>query len=261
MIEISIIALLSLAFGSFANNVISFYVNSSKFDLFHSTCFCGKKELRMIELIPIISYGIQKGRCKECSERISTRYPLVEILTVLIGLLVYYIFEFEVRAFIIFLILYILLMISVIDYYKLIIPNILTLLLLVLVTVLLLMNSELILLRLAISLLIAFSLFGIQYYYKQFRNKDVLGAGDIKLVFVLSLLLNITGAMIAIWISSLIGLAAVTTLNIKRLNQLNKIKIPFGLYLSIGFTIVFLWNLNSDISGLENLIAALWQMK
>lgn len=260
MIESVIIILLSLAFGSFANNVISYFVNSSTFDLLRSTCFCCKKELKIIELIPILSFVLQKGKCRECSERISIRYPLVEILTVAIGLLVYHLLGLELRTTIIFLILYILMMISVIDYFKLIIPNILTIVLLVLVAILLFVNSEPVLTRIAISLSITLILFGVQYLFKKIKNKDGLGVGDIKLIFVLSLLLNLTDSMIAIWISSLVGLLTITLLNLNRINQLKEIKIPFGLYLSIGFTFVILWNLKFDICGLENLIASLWQL-
>jgi leader peptidase (prepilin peptidase) / N-methyltransferase len=261
MIEIVIIVLLSLAFGSFANNVISYFVNSTKFDLLRSTCFCDKNPLRLIELFPILSFVLQKGKCNECSEKISIRYPIVEVLTLIIGLLVYHFFGFEMRTLIIFLMLYVLMMISVIDYNRLTIPNLLTIVLLGLVATLLFINSEPALIRIGISLLMAFVLTGLQYFFKQFRNKEVLGAGDIKLIFVLSLLLNITGSLIAIWVSSLIGLIVITALNIKRLNQLKEIKIPFGLYLSIGFTLVFLWNLNSDINGLERIMAAIWQLK
>jgi leader peptidase (prepilin peptidase)/N-methyltransferase len=216
--------------------------------------------LRIIELIPILSFILQKGKCKECSERISIRYPLVEILTVAICLLVYNFLGLEIRTAIIFLILYVLIMISMVDYYRLIIPNILTIALLVLVSILLFINSEPVLTQIAISLSITLILFGVQYLFKKIKNKNGLGTGDIKLIFVLSLLLNLTDSMIAIWISSLIGLLTITLLNLNRINQLKEIKIPFGLYLSIGFTFVILWNLKFDISGLENLIASLWQL-
>ena len=243
MIEIAIVIVLSLTLGSFANNVISYFVNSSKFDLLQSTCFCGKKKLKIIELAPVLSFILQKGKCTKCSERISIRYPLIEILTVVIGLLVYHLLGLEIRTAIIFLIIYVLLMISVVDCYKLIIPNILTIVLLGLVLILLFINSEPVATRIAISLSITLLLIGLQYLFKKIKNKDGLGAGDIKLIFVLSILLPLTNSMIAIWISSLIGLLTITLLNLKLINQLNEIKIPFGLYLSIGFAFVILWNL------------------
>jgi leader peptidase (prepilin peptidase)/N-methyltransferase len=259
--ELIVIVLISLAFGSFANNVISYYINSSEFDLVHSTCFCGKKRLEWFELIPVLSYFLQKGKCTECSEKISIRYPLVEVLTLIIALLVFQFFGLEIKSSLIFFILYLLMMISVIDYYSLIIPNLLVIALLLLISTLLIIDSELILIRIAISISITFVLVGLQYFFKQFKNKDVLGIGDIKLIFALSLLLNITDSMIAIWLSSLLGLLVVYTINAKDLSRIRTTKIPFGLYLSIGFTIVFLWNLNTDNNGLESLITSLWQMK
>ena len=42
--------------------------------------FCGKK-LRWFELVPILSFVWQKGRCSSCSHRLSSRYPFVEIFS------------------------------------------------------------------------------------------------------------------------------------------------------------------------------------
>jgi len=42
--------------------------------------FCGKK-LRWFELVPILSFAWQKGRCSSCSHRLSSRYPFVEIFS------------------------------------------------------------------------------------------------------------------------------------------------------------------------------------
>ena len=129
-----------------------------------------------------------------------------------------------------------------------------------LVLILLFINSEPVATRIAISLSITLFLIGLQYLFKKIKNKDGLGVGDIKLIFVLSILLPLTNSMIAIWISSLIGLLTVTLLNLNKLNQLKEIKMPFGIYLSIGFTIVFLWNLKSDTNAIESMFLAIWQM-
>ena len=54
-----------------------------------SKCFlCGHK-LKWFELIPVLSFIAQKGRCRECGAKISYQYPLVEFLTGLIFLLVF----------------------------------------------------------------------------------------------------------------------------------------------------------------------------
>jgi len=261
MFELALITLISLAFGSFANNVISLYVNSSKFDLLRSTCLCGKKRLEWFELIPVLSYFFQKGKCTECKNKISFRYPLVEILTLTIALIVYFFTGVEINSILIFFILYTLLIISVIDLYKLIIPNLLTIILLMLSIIYLVENSYSILDRIVYSTVLAIILFGISYFYEKYKNKIVIGAGDIKLIFVLSLLLNVIDSMLALWVSSLIGLLAVVLFNIKDFSNLKTIKIPFGLYLSIGFAIVYLWNLKSGSVELESILLSLWQMK
>lgn len=54
-----------------------------------SRCFsCGKK-LSWFELIPILSFIIQRGRCRQCGSRISWQYPIVEFITALLAIAVY----------------------------------------------------------------------------------------------------------------------------------------------------------------------------
>ena len=261
MITLIFIILFSLAFGSFANNVISYYINSSKFDLVHSNCFCDKQKLQWYELVPVLSYLLQNGKCTECKNKISFRYPFVEILTLSVALAVHFINGDEINSIIIFFILYLLLIISVVDFYKLIIPNLLTIILLVFTTIYLVINSSSILGRLIFSLTLSVILFTLSFFYEKYKNKLIIGAGDIKLIFVLSLLLNAVPSIIALWTSSLIGLLFVLAFNTKNLSKLKTIKIPFGLYLSIGFATAYLWNLKTGLLELENLLVIIWKMK
>lgn len=259
MIELILVILFSLAFGSFANNLISFFISSNRFDIEFSTCFCGKRELKIIELIPIFSFIFQKAKCVKCFEKISIRYPLVEILTLLIGICLFFYFGFSVNTIILFFIIYILLIISVIDYSKLIIPNVLIIVLFSLVFVFLILNSEHIINQVYKSLVIPLCLIVIRHLFKIFNNKEVIGFGDIKLIFVLSLLLDITLVFTALWFSSLIALISISLFNIKKLNKIRDIKIPFGLFISIGFSIIYLINRQFDINIIINKI--LWSMK
>ena len=78
-----------LCFGSFLNVCIyriplgeSIVVNSS-----HCTV-CGKK-IKCFENIPVISWLFLRGKCSRCSERISVIYPIVEIITAIIVLLLW----------------------------------------------------------------------------------------------------------------------------------------------------------------------------
>ncbi|GIW67139.1 MAG: type 4 prepilin-like proteins leader peptide-processing enzyme [Candidatus Parcubacteria bacterium] len=75
-----------LFLGSFLNNIALRLERNEDYLFSRSKCpNCGKV-LTWKELIPLLSFLIQKGRCKNCSTKISLRYPLVEIFT---GLWVY----------------------------------------------------------------------------------------------------------------------------------------------------------------------------
>jgi len=67
-------------FGSFANVVIYRLPQGKSIVKPPSACpFCGKR-LAAKELIPILSWMAQRGRCRSCDKFISKRYPLVEFL-------------------------------------------------------------------------------------------------------------------------------------------------------------------------------------
>ncbi len=53
-----------------------------------SHCPHCKKALRWFELIPLISFFLQRGRCRSCRARLSIQYPIVEILAGLVFVLV-----------------------------------------------------------------------------------------------------------------------------------------------------------------------------
>jgi len=73
--------ILGLFLGSFLNNISLRLEKKEDFLFSRSKCpYCGKI-LTWKELIPILSFLIQKGKCTSCSGPISLRYPLVEIFT------------------------------------------------------------------------------------------------------------------------------------------------------------------------------------
>ncbi len=49
--------------------------------------------LSVRDLIPVLSWAINKGRCRYCNTPISIRYPLIEITTAAIFLLIYSIYQ------------------------------------------------------------------------------------------------------------------------------------------------------------------------
>ena len=73
--------LLGLVVGSFLNVVIHRLPRGESIVHPPSHCpACGAR-LGPAELVPVVSYLVQGGRCRHCGARISPRYPLVELLS------------------------------------------------------------------------------------------------------------------------------------------------------------------------------------
>lgn len=53
----------------------------------HSSCPSCNTDLRLWHNVPLLSYALLRGRCGHCGVRISARYPLIEAITVGLGLL------------------------------------------------------------------------------------------------------------------------------------------------------------------------------
>lgn len=73
-------AILGAVVGSFANVVIGRLPKGESVVRPPSHCPRCKHRLSPVELIPIISWLVLRGRCRNCKEPISVRYPLVELL-------------------------------------------------------------------------------------------------------------------------------------------------------------------------------------
>jgi len=84
----SIIFLLGLATGSFLNCVIYRLEKRTTFLEGRSYCPKCKHTLSWQDLIPVFSFLILKGKCRYCSQKISWQYPLVELATAILFVLV-----------------------------------------------------------------------------------------------------------------------------------------------------------------------------
>jgi prepilin signal peptidase PulO-like enzyme (type II secretory pathway) len=73
--------LLGLVLGSFYNVVIYRLPRNLSLIKPGSSCpKCGHR-LGVSELVPVLSFLWQKGKCKMCGKKISVRYPLIELIT------------------------------------------------------------------------------------------------------------------------------------------------------------------------------------
>jgi leader peptidase (prepilin peptidase)/N-methyltransferase len=69
--------------GSFANVVVHRLPKGASIAFPGSHCPACKHRLSALELVPVLSWAVQRGRCRSCRSPISPRYPLVESIMAL----------------------------------------------------------------------------------------------------------------------------------------------------------------------------------
>ncbi|MDH0304701.1 MULTISPECIES: A24 family peptidase [unclassified Pseudomonas] len=206
-----------------------------------SRCPHCQRRIRAWENIPLLSYLALRGRCSGCKARISARYPLVEMATALLSLLVAWHFGPGVEALAVMLLTWGLIGLSLIDAEHQLLPDVLVLPLLWLGLV---VNAFGLLVPLADALWGAvagyLSLWSVYWVFKLVTGKEGIGFGDFKLLAMLGAwggwqILPLT-LMLASLVGALIGL---TLVRLKR-TQMGA-ALPFGPYLAIAGWIALLW--------------------
>lgn len=202
--------------------------------------------LSLFELIPIFSYLIQFGKCRNCKKTISPFYPIFELCSGILFAIAFMVFGFsyEFAIAIIFISMTLIIVISDIHYF-IIIDEVLTLSI-ILISILIFLNDGIMglgtsLLNGGVALLIMLliKLFGDKMF-----KKESMGGGDIKLMFVYGLVLGLPMAIVSIFLASIIGLP-ISLIMLASKKYKDRI-IPFGPFLSAAALIILLFQLNID---------------
>lgn len=89
-----LVFIFGLVWGSFLNVVIWRFDDFKTIAQGRSKCpYCGYT-LEWYDLIPLISYGILRGKCRKCEHKISSMYPVIEFITGIAVFLIYLHFGF-----------------------------------------------------------------------------------------------------------------------------------------------------------------------
>lgn len=76
-----LVLLLGLAIGSFLNVVVYRVLHGDSPFRGRSQCTKCKKQISWYDNIPLVSYFLLAGKCRNCGKRISWRYPVLELMT------------------------------------------------------------------------------------------------------------------------------------------------------------------------------------
>lgn len=254
MIEaLLIVSAVGLSMGSFVN--VCAYRIPRKISIVSIRSFCPNcnRTLFWFELIPLVSYIIQRGHCRSCSERIPLQYPLVEVLTSLVLLLCFSRIGLSPRAISSSSFIVLMLLVGIIDWKHMVIPNSLVISGLVIGLVLRWVFEPASLLLALVSGAAAFSMMlMIRMAGNRVLGKESMGMGDVKLTGVLGLFLGFDGFLVSLWCAAILGMMFGLRMRFNPYfpaarNGTGKDelsvdgRIPFGTFLAIASSIVVLF--------------------
>jgi leader peptidase (prepilin peptidase)/N-methyltransferase len=230
--EIIFIFLFGIAIGSFLNVVI--YRVPLRKSIINPPSSCPKCNARIKPQhnIPILGWIILKGKCYNCNEPISIRYPIIEFITGILAVLVYikmkeiniyFVFTFATFA--------TLLALCMIDFDYKAVPDSLNLLALTLAF----FHSPDIITNFKNALLMMGGMSLIRYYVSYFLKKEAMGEGDIIVGGTMGALLGIKLALLALFVASLLAIIPSLYYRMKK----SELELPFIPFLALGTFIVW----------------------
>ncbi len=237
---VSFFFLLGLLMGSFANVVIYRLPAGLSVVRPRSHCQECKKMVEWYDNIPVLSFLILKGRCRNCKTKFSWRYPVVELLTGLIFASLYFHLGFCWFLLEALIFAFSLVVVSFIDFDHMILPDVFTLSGIVIGLAGALLNPERTFLDAVAGVMIGGGfLWAISAIYFQIRKQEGMGGGDIKLLAWIGAVLGWQAVPFVILCASLIG-TIVGLIVMSRTKGGMQTAIPFGPYLALG-ALVFLF--------------------
>ena len=242
-IALPFIIFIGASIGSFLNVVI--YRVPLKLSIIKpsSHCISCKTSIKLFHNIPIISYLLLSGKCRYCNTKFSSRYLLIEILSTIITLILYFIFG-QSTYFISYCILsYLLIAVTFIDIDHLIIPNGIVIIGIVITIIISYLSWLPIHIQwidgLKGALLFSGFLFTIGLIGQFILKKESIGFGDTKLAIILGGFLGVEHSILALYLSfALSAVMIFIFLGMKKIKR--STKIPFGPFLSTGTIITIL---------------------
>lgn len=202
---------------------------------------CGHP-IRVRDNMPVLSYLILRGRCRDCGARIPSRYPMVEILSGAFAVLAAVRFGYGWQALLAYALIAALLIITFIDLDHRIIPDAISLpgipiglAASFLAPILDAAPSAWISPSESIIGILAGggSLFLVAWGYQLLTRREGMGGGDIKLLAMIGAFIGWKGVLFTIFVASLTGTMTGMALICWKRGDM-KLAVPFGPFLAVG---------------------------
>ena len=244
---VSILFVYGLIIGSFLNALIWRIKQRRSIIKGRSMCPNCKHKLVALDLIPVISWMLLRGKCRYCQKAISYQYPIIELLTAILFALSFLILRPNgLYSWIDFGIwLYILASLICLGAYDLkwmILPNVILVPAIIISALLLVFQLAILKAPLSVATgpIIAAVFIAIVFSaLAMLAGGRLMGFGDVKLVFLMGLLLGVKKLFLALFLAfNLAAIVGVGLILLKR--KTRKDHIPFGPFLTGATIFAFL---------------------
>ena len=227
-------------FGSFLT-MLSYRMFHKENDFIFKRSFCPKchNQLKNISLVPIFSWLFQCGRCTFCKEKISVRYPLIEIANAIIFLLVFKLngSVINLNTIYFWLLGTFLLLICVVDLEHLCIPDDFQYVFFTFGIVYIFYNGLSLFYHLFSGLIYYFIIRTLAKLTSNIVKKDSIGDGDIPLIAICGSILGLQNTHIFLFLCGVFGIVFSLIYKIFSKNESNRF--PFIPSIVLSFVLTF----------------------
>lgn len=231
---IIIFFILGVIFGSFFNVVGLRSPKNLTFIQYPSHCPHCNETLRWYELIPLLSFLWQRGTCKNCQARISPMYPIIELITGILFVYSYFQIGFQIELITAFLFISLLVIITVSDIAYMLIPNKIILFFLPLLIISRIISPLTPWYDMIIGAVVGYTTIALIIVL----SRGGMGAGDMKLFFILGIVLGWKEVLFTLFLASLLG--ACIGLILRFIRKVGRRQpIPFGPYIALAAIISY----------------------
>ena len=239
-IEAAIVTIVGLIVGSFLNVVIHRVPRKQSIVTPASRCpHCGEP-LRWHENVPVLSFVTLRGRCRSCRQRISWRYPLIEISTALLFIAHYFVLDWGPLLAIRLMFTAAMVALFVIDLEHQLLPDVITLPGMVAG-----LAASLFLPPGFVAAVIGVFIGGgflwlVGEAYFRYAGEEGMGGGDVKMLAMIGAFLGWKLTLLTLVLSSLTGsIAGLAVLALRRGGL--KSPLPFGTFLALSALVASIW--------------------
>lgn len=220
--------------GSFLNVCIYRIPAGISFSKGRSYCPVCKETLKPYDMVPLLSYMILGGKCRNCKTRISIQYPLIELLTGIAFTLTAIRYHLSLHSILVCLFICGLIVDACIDFHTMELPDRIAVFIFLLGLVrFIAVPAD------RISLLIGAVIISIPMFIVALITNGF-GGGDIKLCAAAGFFLGFKAILLGSFIGCIVGAVYALFLVLKKHGG-RKTLFPFGPFLCIGFFIAALY--------------------